>query len=292
MAAQDSETLRVMTFNVWVGGESGKQPLGQTAKVIEAAHADVIGLQEVCGRESNGKRPDNGQKIAESLGLNYFSQGDDDTAIMTRHNIVGHTPRKWGVEIELPSGRKVWLFNVHFPASPYQPYQLLKIPYNDAPFLKTAEEAVRSARETRAKHVASMREELNAVRNEGTTILVTGDFNEPSVLDWTPAARDAGRCPVAVNWPTTAAIHKEGFVDAYRQVHPDPVAQPGLTWTPITAIDDPEDHHDRIDLVLVGGPHTRVVKAEIVGEEARYADIVVTPYPSDHRAVVVTVELE
>jgi exodeoxyribonuclease-3 len=290
--AQQAEPLRVMTFNIWVGGESGRQPLSQTAKVIEAAQADIIGLQEVCGRERNGKRPDNGEKVAALLGMNYFSQGDDDTAVMTRHKIVGHTPRKWGVKIELPSGRPVWLFNVHFSASPYQPYQLLKIPYNDAPFFDSAEDAVKSARETREKQVTSMLEELNAVRDEGTPIFVTGDFNEPSVLDWTEAVKTAERCPVAVQWPTTAAVHNAGFIDAYREAHPDPVAAPGYTWTPITAIDDPKDRHDRIDLVLVGGNGGRVVKADVVGEAAENADIVVAPYPSDHRGVVATVELK
>jgi exodeoxyribonuclease III len=36
----------------------------------------------------------------------------------------------------------------------------------------------------------------------------------------------------------------------------------------------------------------RVEKAEVVGERPERADIVVTPYPSDHRAVVATVVIE
>ena len=44
-----SEQLRVMTFNLWVGGESGGQPLAQNAKVIEAAKADMVGVQESHG---------------------------------------------------------------------------------------------------------------------------------------------------------------------------------------------------------------------------------------------------
>ena len=30
---------------------------------------------------------------------------------MSRYKIVDHTPKKWGVKIELPSGRDVWVFN-------------------------------------------------------------------------------------------------------------------------------------------------------------------------------------
>jgi endonuclease/exonuclease/phosphatase family metal-dependent hydrolase len=288
--AQQPEMLRVMTFNIWIGGESGGQPLAQTAKVIQEAIADIVGLQEVCGEKRDGKRPDNGAKVAELLGMNYFSQGDDDTAIMTRHKIVDHTPRKWGVQIELPSGRRVWLFNAHFSASPYQPYQLLKIPYNDTPFLDTAEDAVAAAHKTRGAQVDAMLAEIKAVGEE-PTVFVTGDFNEPSPLDWTPRARDAGRHPLAVEWPTAGAVYAAGFIDAYRDIHDDPVAIPGNTWTPTTAPSDPKDHHDRIDFVMVSDDGGDVEQAEIVGEDARHADIVVAPYPSDHRAVVATVKL-
>lgn len=52
----------------------------------------------------------------------------------------------------------------------------------------------------------------------------TGDFNEPSHLDWTePAARE-GKCPTAVAYPTSVAIAAAGLHDAFRKLHPDEVA--------------------------------------------------------------------
>jgi exonuclease III len=87
-------------------------------------------------------------------------------------------------------------------------------------------------------------------------------------------------------------VYDAGFVDTYRKARPDPQKWPGYTWTPTTAEDDPKDRHDRIDFVLVRGAHARVVNAEIVGERPERADIIVTPYPSDHRAVVATIRLE
>jgi exodeoxyribonuclease III len=140
--------------------------------------------------------------------------------------------------------------------------------------------------------VAELLKEINAVRHEGTPIFVTGDFNEPSNLDWTEAAAIAGKCPIAVRWPTTAAILDAGFVDAYRTKHGNPITSPGNTWTPTTAADDPNDHHDRIDFVLVGGAGAMIDAASVVGENAENADIVVAPYPSDHRAVVATFDVE
>jgi exodeoxyribonuclease-3 len=72
-------------------------------------------------------------------------------------------------------------------------------------------------------------------------------------------------------------------------VHPDPVADPAFTWTPTTAADDPSDHHDRIDFVFARGETLTVADARIVGEAPETSGIVVTPWPSDHRAVVTEV---
>jgi exodeoxyribonuclease III len=291
-SAVAAETLRVMSFNIWGGGEWGKQPLDQTVKVIQAGKADLVGIQESHGDEHKGKKPDAARAIAEKLSWQHFDQGDEDRGIISRYKIVERTPKKWGVAVELPSGRRVWLFNVHFAHTPYQPYQLLNIPYNDAPFITTDDEAIREARKAREADVKSMLDEVKRVRDEKSIAFVVGDFNEPSGLDWTDALVRAGKCPVAVDWPSIRAVQDAGFVDAYRQARPDPLRWPGFTWTPTTAEDDPKDRHDRIDFVLVAGPHVRVDEAHVVGERSERADIVVTPFPSDHRAVVATITIE
>lgn len=291
--AWGADSLRVMTFNIWVGGESGGKPLSQTKRVIEAARADVVGLQETHGEWRDGKPGnDAARALAKQLGWHYFDQDGEDRGIISRYKIVGQTPKKHGVAIELPSGKRVWVFNVHFYHSPYQPYQLLKIPYGDAPFITTEAESIAEARKARGHEVKELLAEINAVRREGTAIIVTGDFNEPSSLDWSERAAFDLKCPIAVRWPATADILDAGFVDAYRVVHPNPSWSPGNTWTPITADDDPNDRHDRIDFVMIGGVGAKVESAEVVGEKAERADIVVTPYPSDHRAVVAEFALD
>lgn len=290
-AKSGPETIRVMSFNIWVGGESGKQSLEQTARVIQEAGADIVGLQETLGNEVNKVRPDNGKKIAEILGWNYFDQGGG-TAVASHFPITGSTPKKWGVTLTLSSGRVVYMFNVHYSASPYQPYQFLNIPYNDAPFLKTEAELIQAAREARGEEVERMLAELKPVLQTGEPVFLTGDFNEPSFLDWTAAAAAAGKCPLKVEYPTTRATWDAGMRDAYRAVYPDEVSQRGLTWTPTTDEKDPKDYHDRIDYVWFAGKGVKALKCEIVGEKKERADIVVTPYPSDHRSVVATIELK
>ena len=290
-AEPEPEIVRVMSFNIWVGGESGKQPLEQTVAVIKAAEADIVGLQETLGHAPQGEpRPDRVGEIAQQLGWHYVAQGSG-RAVISRFKIVATTPNRWGALLKLPSGRQLYHFNAHFAASPYQPYQLLNIPYGDAPFIKTESEAIQAAQAARGHQVEQMLTEVKAVLPKGFPVFITGDFNEPSHLDWTPAAEKANLCPLAVQWPATNAVQAAGFRDAYRAVHPDPTQHRGLTWTPITAIDSPRDRHDRIDFVFAGGTPLNIKAASIIGESPDFADIIVTPYPSDHRAVVAEVEL-
>lgn len=290
---QAAETVRIMSFNLWHGGDAGRQPLEQTLAVIRAARAEIVGLQETAGIAPEGEpRPDRAAQIAKHLGWNYFDQGGG-TGIISRHKILNATRKKWGVKLELASGRPLYAFNVHLAPSPYQPYQLLKIPYGEAEFLTTETEAIEAARATRGTTVAEMLSEVRAVVPKHVPVVITGDFNEPSHLDWTRAAVRAKTCPLNVKWPTTQAVALAGFADAYRSVHPDPVKHHGLTWTPTTKITDPNDRHDRIDFVFVGqldSSNFLVTSAATIGESQEFADIVVTPYPSDHRAVVAEVE--
>lgn len=289
LSARGAETLRVMTFNIWVGGESGGQPLAQTASVIKEARADIVGLQETRGEERNGVRPDHGRKLADLLGWHYFDQGEG-TGIASRHAIITNTPHKWGVLIRLPGGREIWMFNAHLMHAPYQPYQLLGIPYADAPFIKTAAEAVSEASKARGAQVSRLIAELEPALASGKPVFLTGDFNEPSHLDWTERAAKAGKCPIPVEYPTSLALAGTGMADLYRAAFPDEVTHRGNTWTPTTRPDDPKDRHDRIDWILASR-NAAAKRCEIVGETRAFADIVVQPYPSDHRAVVATVEL-
>jgi exodeoxyribonuclease III len=290
--ANDARTdLRVMTFNLWHGGDAGKKPLERTVEVIRVANADIVGLQETGGISEQDPPPDNAAKIAKSLGWHYVDQGQH-TVVISRFPIVSTTPRKWGVTIELPSSRRVHVFNVHFNHAPYQPYQLLGIPYADAPFIKTADEAVAEAKAARGDEVTRLLSELTPALKGTDPVFVTGDFNEPSHLDWTPAAAEAKRCPLAVDWPTTRGVMAAGLIDALRTLRPDPVKDPCCTWTPITQPSDPKDRHDRIDFVLTSCRAEQVLEAKIVGERPDAADIVVADYPSDHRAVVVRVRLD
>ena len=154
------------------------------------------------------------------------------------------------------NGRKVVAYAMNLNDAPYQPYQLLNIEYGDFPYLKTAEEAVKAASDTRGPGLAEVLADL-AAENDAAAQFVMGDFNEPSNLDWTAKAVAAGLQPMVVAWPFAKGLADAGLTDSFRAMYPDEVAKPGITWTPTTEANDPEDHHDRIDFIFVGGAGPR-----------------------------------
>jgi exodeoxyribonuclease-3 len=266
----------VASFNLWRGGEAAESDAevsrAATLAALRATDADVIGLQETNPRTA---------QYADDLSVHYVDQGS--AAIITGFD-VAMTADRLGVTIQLPSGRLAHVFNVHLNPKPYQPYQLAGIPYENGRFIATAAEAIDEARKARGAEAARLIAALRPVLASGDPVFVTGDFNEPSHLDWTARAAAASRCPLAVAWPVSSALTTLGLRDAFRHVYPDEIERPGYTWTSRPA---PREVYDRIDYIYYAGTGVVPVDAAIVGESPAHADVVVTSWPSDHRALVV-----
>jgi endonuclease/exonuclease/phosphatase family metal-dependent hydrolase len=158
------------------------------------------------------------------------------------------------------------------------------ISHFNAPLLKTAEEAVQSAWKTRGKDIETTISDIKEAQTDHCPIFLTGDFNEPSCLDWTEKAVKAGICKIPVAWPATKAfMEKAGMQDSYRVKYPDEVTHKGHTWTTLPA---QRDVLDRIDFVFFHGSKVEVLNVQIVGEKSELTDIGFDNYPSDHRAVL------
>ena len=117
-AQTEESSVTVMSYNIHRGGTMLGQPLSQTVKVIQEAKADVVGVQET--QSPSGV---NAKKLAQLLGWNYYK--DHWSCIMTRFEIVDR--RDGGIKIKLTSGQEAYVFSLHLPSGPYQPYQLLSI---------------------------------------------------------------------------------------------------------------------------------------------------------------------
>ena len=282
-AADPSVTLRVMSFNIFYGGDElnlqtrqfCKDPAGcpetldQVAVAIRASGADVVGLNEATM---------NTCPLAQKLGWHCSAR----TQVISRYPIVD-PPGANGlyVFVEPLPGSVVAVSDVHLPADPYGPYEL-----RDG---ATLSDVLQLENELR---VPSLQDELRGLpplAARGIPVFLTGDFNSPSHLDWTQAVADArADVPFPVQWPVSKAVANAGFKDSFRVVHPNPLAKPGHTWTPGSPEGERVEVHDRIDWVLSTGPATATA-SRVVGEGGNpNVDTAVDPWPSDHRGIVST----
>lgn len=276
-----SKELNVLSFNIWVGGEAGGQPIEKSVEVVRMSGAMVAGIQEGHANNSDGTfKSNNALKMAELLGWNYFSQGR--SAIITSLPVVDSTAERRGIKLKLGENQYFWIFNCHLYHMPYQPYQLAEIKYGDFPFISTEQEAIDFAHQTRREEVGKYRKEIMEVMEEGWPVILTGDFNEPSFLDWTTKAKESGLRPVKVEWPATKTFADIGMLDSFREFYPDEVASPGDTWS---SLDTPGEIHDRIDFILYKGKQLKVKESFTIGFNDGQSGRGMDNYPSDHRAV-------
>jgi len=277
-AGEEPIDVSVLTYNVQIcfffcGGHHQ-----DIADVVTASGADIVGLQE-----DNNDASDVVNLLGAGWGYHDFGNGNGnlnsfDTSILSVYPITDTFSD--GVELMLPSGQHAYVWVVHLEPFPYQPYDI-----RDGD-ITTPAQAIAEADATRGGMMDSVLAEIAVEAPLGAPVFLVGDFNEPSHLDWTAAAATAGHhFGWAVDWPTSTSVAGDGFTDAFREFSPDEVADLGETWTPAPGANEV---HDRIDRVYYAGDDVSLADVAIVGENATMADIVVSPWPSDHRGVVAT----
>ena len=275
----------LMSFNILYGGTHLGQSLEQTAAVIRLAQADIVVACEQWG---------NAEPLADLLGFTchivvappYWKS----VAVLSRYPITETFAN--GVRLELDLQQSVCVFGVHLTSTPYQPYRVRDKAYTEI------EEILNEARETREQELVVVLSEIRPLIEAGERVLLCGDFNEPSHLDWTlAAAREGHHFGLEMPWPCSKRVTESGMEDAYRVVFPDVCRHPGYTWTSVPGLgvggsERAEDEvHDRIDFIYYAGLGLEPRAASIVGENSRNADLVVSPFPSDHRAVAVIYQI-
>ncbi|HVZ00420.1 MAG TPA: endonuclease/exonuclease/phosphatase family protein [Dongiaceae bacterium] len=259
--------MKLMTFNLWLGGDQVN--FAKAVEAIRASGADIVCLQEPAG---------NTARIAAALGWPY--------ALPSRHMIARMPlfapPAARGPDgnelaiayAETAPGKFVAVCCIHLPSEESGPRALREG--------RTIAEVLETERKVRLPFIAPYVATAAAMAKTGLPVIVAGDFNAPSPLDGD-----------AVAWPAAQALLDAGFTDSYRAAHPDPKAEPGITWSygyPYPHL-DADGIASRIDFIMTLGA-ARTVKSEILGDPGMPGtDIPVSPWPSDHRAVVSTLEV-
>lgn len=305
------QLVTFLTFNVLFPSElpyAITEKLEKIAQIVVGSNCTVAVLQELQGHECKLLRH------LDALEPGAWKRADD-TAIFTKLPLVCaySSGNKFlqAAELLLESGHRVRVINAHWWPSEYAITLMQQSLLGHTDGVCATRTDVPLHLRNRSKHGecygfrTEHRRPADAVAladaaGAGETVVVAGDFNEPSHLDWSERYEVEGKnrwrgasVPLkqAVAFPGSRLMETHGFSDAYRNFYPDEVRFPGDTVTPFYNqskwldikrgpwSNQVQARIDRIYFRPGTGAGVWTVAAAVIGE----ADV--GGWPSDHRAV-------
>ena len=315
--------FRVLQFNIWQEGTVIKGGFEAIVYEIIANKADIVTFSEV--RNYNGTKFN--ERIIAALkarGVNYYSFLSYDSGILSRFPIESYAttfPLKddhgsvYKAIVNIGK-RRIAVYTAHLDylnAANYPPRGY------DGNSWKPLSGKVSSLDEVLKMNLASQRDEAvqdilkdaAGERKKGNLVIIGGDFNEPSHLDWASDTKNMfDHNGLVVPWHNSIALEHAGFKDAYREKYPNPITHPGFTFPAFNKDIDIKkliwaagaDDRDRIDFIYylpkhglklksisIVGPSASVVNSKPLEETA--ADTFIRPqntWPTDHKALMAT----
>ena len=182
--------------------------------------------------------------------------------------------------------------------------------WEEIPIPTTVEEVLeRNVASQRDDAIKMFIEQAKKAREAGYTIILGGDFNEPSHQDWTEETKNLyDHHGLVIPWTVPVLLDEAGFVDAYRSFYPNVLDYPGFTYPSDNPAKPAEKNHlgapkaderDRIDYIwfypekgltvkdaAIFGPKGSIVRSQRVQETSK--DKFIEPqnvWPTDHKKV-------
>ena len=325
-APVDVDTIRVLQLNIWKsfnGIEGGAEAL---ADEIAFHRPDIVSLNEIVTSVANPVH-DNILAALERRGLKYYLSRVQECDVLSVAPLTEisrcYPDREEGrgavmVAHTVIRGHRLAVYSAHLDYLDDAYYNIRGIDgstWKPCPVPSSVGEVLeRNDRSWRDEAIGCF---LNAARRDmeqGWKVIMCGDFNEPSHLDWTQRTSQMyDHHGFVVPWTCTTMLERGGFADAYRAVYADETVYPGFTfpawcesvdvkqlaWAPDS------DERDRIDYVFYhAGSGMKAVGAALVGPEEMVCRSAKAPHgssdrvhrpqglwPSDHRGVLVEIEI-
>ncbi len=298
-----------MTWNIWgrlnldprytIDGKTGKE---RAIEIIKESKADVITMTETYG---------SAEDIAQALNFNYYTPSPDaNLTIFSRYplvsagNIEGLSPFSFiTATIQLPDSSKVKVYNIWLTSGGRHIVEIKNDTLSDSEFDKGDE--IRYNHLLELLNHESFKKDM-ANRTE-IPVIVAGDFNCISHLDYTPETKRSGlNYSRILNNKISMAMLNTGFIDSYRSVNSTISAETlGYTWTtvgqgymyksgqgfvPVDEQPEPEyrDPFARIDFIYATGERIEPVKSRTIVNHSSNLSRSFPEFPSDHGAVLTT----
>lgn len=281
------DNLKVMTWNIWHGGHSKSYPVKGCDGVIgmiKKSKADIITMTETYGASD---------KVADSLGY-YHRLLSSNLSIYSKYPIVEtytfpdsiSTFNFGGVMIN-KDGKKLRIFNTwlhYLPDATIVPTDL-----TEKEILAWDDEG---SRDDEIRKILSTISRFTA-QSDSIPVIVSGDFNSHSHLDWTEETKNMyDHNGAVVRWTVSKAMADNDFKDSFREANPDPTVNIGTTWR---YGQGSKDRKYRIDYIYYKGDKLQNLGSEshngLLGETYKYKNEDFL-YASDHGFVVTSFKLK
>lgn len=280
--------FKVMAWNILHGGNDLEDGPDKVIEIIREIDPDIVLMVETYG---------SGPKIAEALGYHFHLIAPEGTAADDKSvNLSIFSKYPFGDRIDTPypfylGGRSVVIGG--------QEVRLFSNWFHYLPWLDAPEKAGWTADELLAWEKNGKRYEMlqkvlpyferYAAEADSIPMIVGGDMNTPSHLDWGTSAKGIHN-GLVVPWHTTQALENLGLSDTYRALNPNPITHLGITWD----MPGVKDEH-RIDYIFCKSPDLKPIATQTYfaqfGDTLQLNDKAIA-YPSDHGIVVTTFEIK
>ena len=310
---QEKKEFTVLQWNIWQEGTM--VPGGYEAIVDEIIRLrpDFVTLSEV----RNYNNTNFTARLTRSLkekGETYYSFYTYDTGLLSRYPITdsltvfpenGDHGSIYRLTTDM-NGKKMAVYTSHLDYLDDAYYNVRGYDgstWEEIPIPTTVEEVLeRNVASQRDDAIKMFIEQAKKDREAGYTIILGGDFNEPSHQDWTEETKNLyDHHGLVIPWTVPVLLDEAGFVDAYRSFYPNVLDYPGFTY-PSDNPAKPADERDRIDYIwfypekgltvkdaAIFGPKGSIVRSQRVQETSK--DKFIEPqnvWPTDHKGVLVT----
>jgi len=271
---QKADSFRVMTWNIWRGGREDGKEIGpkRVVEIIQQSQADIVAMQETYG---------SGEIISTQLGFHFHPRGTN-LSIHSRFPIVEDLSvfeefKCVGALLELPNRKRIAFYSIWLPYNA----EIWEAGTRNIKDIESMKNACQASCDDLKKIRLAIKQRLNKPEYDGVPVIIAGDFNSMSHLDYLESFKQQFD-GVVIDWPTSHVLIDAGFRDSWRELYPEVNRIDDRTWTPRF----PDQQQDRIDYIYYRGAGLESRESEVIdvhkGKEK---------FPSDHAALVTRFEL-
>ncbi|MGL5682987.1 MAG: LamG-like jellyroll fold domain-containing protein [Marinifilaceae bacterium] len=274
----DTNIVKCLQWNIWHGGvHLGTDGPKHIVDLLRKCDADIVTMQEAYGSQD---------RFAQELNYNLSTRSaKDNLALFTRYKMLPIGTRNGFKSnpaiITLPNGKNLFVLDCW-----------LRYAYRPAYASEYGNLGMSTDKWTEEDKILSKADIIEIINNDMSAhfnldsmpVIIGGDFNSGSHLDWTKEAAHLHYDYVNTHLPTSHFMLEQGYKDSFRELNPNEITHSGGTFAVIYG----QLQHSRIDYIYYKGNKIKALHSKTI----RTAEEIDYVWAGDHAAVFTIFEIE